>query len=91
MTVPIHGTLSKPRIDKEAFKTGLKEMGKGLIDHGAVLGLNELISRLSRPRDPNAPPPPPRLTPEERRELRLERKSERLRRKEMKRQGIAPE
>lgn len=91
VTVPIGGTLSQPRFDREAFRLGLRDLGKDLIDRGATLGLNELISRLSKPRDPNAPPPPPRLTPEQRRELRLERKAERSRRKEMRRRGIHPE
>jgi translocation and assembly module TamB len=74
--VPIRGTLDAPKLDKEAFKAGLTELGKGLLVRGAGAGALEILERLSRPRDPNAPPPP---TPAERKAQRLERRNERRR------------
>jgi hypothetical protein len=85
LDLPIRGTLSKPKIDKEAFTTALKDMGKTFLQRGAVFGAAELLERLTRPRDPNAPPPPPRMTPEERRAQRLQRKDERRERKQERR------
>ncbi len=76
--VPISGTLDRPTIDKDAFGAGLKEMGQSLLTRGATRGAMELLQRLAGPRDPNAPPP---LTPEERRERRMERKADRLERR----------
>ncbi|HWE40492.1 MAG TPA: hypothetical protein VG406_28350 [Isosphaeraceae bacterium] len=86
MSVPIGGTLSKPKLDREAFRAALKDVGKELLTRGAVVGVGELLDRLTRPRDPNAPPPPPRLTPEERRARRLERKAQRQAERQRKRQ-----
>ncbi len=74
--VPIGGTLGAPRIDKEAFNAELKELGKALLVRGAGVGAVELLNRLARPRDPNAPPPP---TAEERKALRIEKRNERRR------------
>ncbi len=73
ITVPIRGTLDKPQIDKDAFRAGLADMGKGLLLRGATRGASELLFRLARPRDPNAPPS---LTPEERKAKRLERRTQ---------------
>jgi translocation and assembly module TamB len=70
ITVPIGGTLSSPRIDRDAFRLGLKDTGKDLLQRGMTRGAFELLNRMARPRDPNAPPPPPRLTPRERRAIR---------------------
>ena len=58
--IPIRGTLQKPEVDAEAFKLGMKDMGRSLLERGAVQGAAGLIERMLRPRDPNAPPP---LTP----------------------------
>jgi translocation and assembly module TamB len=72
--VPIRGTLQKPEIDREAFRLGMQDMGRTLLERGAVEGAAGLLERLTRPRDPNAPPPP---TAEERRERRQERRADR--------------
>ncbi len=71
LTVPIGGTLDRPKLDREAFRKGLAEAGKGVLERGAVRGAAELLFRLTRPKDPNAPPPP---SAEERRAQRLERR-----------------
>ncbi len=75
ITIPIGGTLSKPKIDRDALRVALQDTGKDLLRRGMTRGALELLNRLSRPRDPNAPPPPPRLTPRERRERRLEQRN----------------
>ncbi len=82
--VPIRGTLQKPEIDREAFKIGMNDLGRSLLERGGLQGAVGLFERLIRPRDPDAPPPP---TPEERRERRQERRDER----KMRRQGMPPE
>ena len=69
--IPIRGTLQKPEVDAEAFKLGMKEMGRTLLERGAIEGAAGLLERLLRPRDPNAPPP---MTPAERRARRQERR-----------------
>lgn len=74
--VPIGGTLAAPKLDKAAFNAGLKDLGKNLLVRGAGVGAAELLERLTRPRDPNAPPPP---TAEERKAHRLERRNDRRR------------
>ncbi len=74
--VPIGGTLDKPKLDKAAFKAGLADLGKSLLVRGAGVGALELLDRLTRPRDPNAPPPP---TAAERKAMRQERRNERRR------------
>jgi len=81
--VPITGTLDRPNIDRDALAANLGELGKSLLTRGATRGAVELLMRLGRPKDPNAPPPP---TPEERKALRLERKAE----KKALRQGMPP-
>ncbi len=82
--LPIGGTLDRPTLDKDAFQAGLKDMGKSLLTRGATRGAMELLMRLGRPADPNAPPP---LTPEERRERRMERKAQ----KRERRNGVDPD
>ena len=72
ITIPITGTLSRPKLDRDAFKAELAKTGKGLLVRGAA----DLLFRLARPRDPNAPPP---LTPAERKAQRLERRMEKRR------------
>jgi hypothetical protein len=81
INVPVGGTLSQPKVDKESFRVALKETGKDLLQRGAMRGAAELLFRLTQPRDPNDPPPM-RLTPEERRQRRLERREERRQRRE---------
>jgi hypothetical protein len=76
LRVPIGGTLDSPKLDKAAFKAGLADLGKSLLVRGAGVGALEILERLTRPRDPNAPPPP---TPAERKAMRLERRNERRR------------
>ena len=83
--VPIRGTLDQPQVDKEAFKQGMKEMGKSVLERSVTRGAVSLFDLITRPRDPNAGPasPPNRLTPQERRERRQEKqKQRRLRRDE---------
>jgi translocation and assembly module TamB len=75
VSLPIGGTLDHPSIDQDAFKANLQELGKTLLTRGATRGAMELLMRLIQPRDPNAPPPPPRLTPQERRIQRQEKKA----------------
>jgi translocation and assembly module TamB len=77
ISVPITGNLSKPKIDREAFGTAMKDLGKDLLIRGAARGALELLDRLSRPRDPDMAPPQPRLTPEERRARRQEKRATR--------------
>lgn len=72
--VPIRGTLQKPEIDREALNLALKDLGKTLLERGAVEGATKLLQRLIQGRDPNAPPPPTR---EERRARRQERREQR--------------
>lgn len=74
--IPIGGTLEKPKLDKAGFNAALKDLGKSLLVKGAGVGALELLGRMARPRDPNAPPPP---TAEERKALRLEKRNERRR------------
>ena len=72
--IPIGGTLAAPKLDKAAFNDELKDLGKTLLVRGAGVGAIELLGRLARPRDPNAPPPP---TAEERKAMRIEKRNER--------------
>src|SRR5262249_40871016 len=80
ISVPISGTLSSPKLDRGAFRVGMKELGSELLRRGAMIGASDLIMRLGQPRDPNAPRPP---TLKERRALRREmreqQKQDRLR------------
>jgi translocation and assembly module TamB len=75
--IPIRGTMDKPEIDEEAFKVGMKELGKSVLEQGLGQGILDLFKRLGQGRDPNAPPPPPRLTPQQRKERRMEKKADR--------------
>jgi hypothetical protein len=85
--VPITGTFSSPKVDKDAFNLGMKDMGKDLMARSIGIGALELLNQLAKPReqDPNAPPPPPRMTPDERKAQRLDRRNERRRNR-----GLAP-
>ena len=74
--VPIRGTIENPVVDKEAFNLGMKSTGQEVLGKGLTRGAAALLERLTRPRDPNAPLPSPRLTPRERRERRLEKREE---------------
>jgi translocation and assembly module TamB len=76
ISVPIRGTLQKPQIDREAMNLALRDLGKSLLGNGAIRGAAELLMRLGRGRDPNAPPP---MTLQERRARRRERQAERRR------------
>jgi translocation and assembly module TamB len=73
--LPISGTLDNPEIDREAFATNLQDLAKTLLTRGATRGALELLMRLGRPKDPDAPPAPPRTTPEERKAQRQEKKA----------------
>lgn len=76
ITVPIRGTLAHPQIDRTALRAHMKDLGTSLLTRGALQGASELLFRLTRPRDPDAPPPP---TAAERKAQRLERKVEKRR------------
>ncbi len=52
--VPIRGTLQKPEIDSEAFKIGMNDLGRSLLEGGGIRAAVGFIERLTRPRDPNA-------------------------------------
>ncbi len=80
--LPIGGTLSNPKVDREAFTAGLKDLGKSLLTRGATRGALELLMRATRPKDPNAAPAPPPPTAEERKALRQERRAERKARRD---------
>jgi translocation and assembly module TamB len=73
--LPITGTLDHPMIDQDVFTTNLQELGKSLLTRGATRGAMELLMRLARPRDPDAPPPPARPTPEQRKANKQEKKA----------------
>jgi translocation and assembly module TamB len=75
VTLPIGGTLDRPKIDKEAFSKNLQDLAKTLLTRGATRGAMELLFRLAKPRNPDAPPPPPRMTPDERKAQRQEKKA----------------
>ncbi len=75
--LPIGGTLSNPKVDREAFTASLKDLGKSLLTRGATRGALELLMRATRPKDPDAAPAPPPMTAEERKALRQERRAER--------------
>ena len=78
--VPIGGTLSAPKVDKDAFNAGMKDMGKSLLTRSVGIGALELLNQFAKPRvqDPDVPPLP-RLSPEERKALRMERRDDRRR------------
>lgn len=77
--IPVRGTLEHPRVDEEAFAAGMKQMGASILNGPVTRGANELLDLFRRPRGQGGilPPPAPRLTPQERRERRLEKKEER--------------
>lgn len=77
--VPIRGTLDKPEIDQDAFQAGIKETARSLIGGGVAQGASALLQKMLRGRDadPDAPSPPPRMTPAERKARRLEKRAER--------------
>ena len=83
--IPIKGTLDKPRIDAEAFNRAFKDFSKSLLSQGLIRGASGILSRMIAPPDPNAPPPRPRMTAEERKAQRLQKQAERR-----KRRGLEP-
>lgn len=54
ITVPITGTLDRPKLDKEAFGAELAAMGKDLLGRSAVVGGVQLLQKLLTPPDPEA-------------------------------------
>ena len=81
--VPITGTLSQPKIDREAFNAGLKEMGQSLLVRGAGVGALKLFENLGKPRavEPGGAgvDPVPRPTAAERKATARDRRNERRR------------
>jgi len=69
--VPIRGTVQKPELDREAFDLALKDMGRSLLERGVGRGAAALLERMTRGRDPDAPPP---ITLKERRAERRRRR-----------------
>lgn len=74
ISVPITGTLREPKIDRDALNLALKDLGKSLLENGAVRGAAELLMRLGRRVGEGAPPP---LTRDQRKARRQERRTER--------------
>lgn len=75
--IPIRGTMDHPEVDPEAFKLGMKELGKSVLEEGVPQGVLDLLKMFQREPDPNAPPPPPRMTPQEKKARRQEKKADR--------------
>ena len=75
VSVPIGGTLDAPKVDADAFKLGLRDVGRGLLGRTAVKGLGEILTRMARPREPAAPAPP-RPSAAEKREMRRQRREQ---------------
>jgi translocation and assembly module TamB len=74
VNVPIGGTLSKPRIDRDEFRAQLKVLERDLLQRTATRGAAELLFRLAQPR----PRGEDGLTPRERRQQRrMERRQQR--------------
>ena len=81
--VPIGGTLSDPKLDREAFRAGMRDLGRSLLENTAMRGAAGLLMRLTQPRPPRpegeveaGPPPSPRPTAAERREERRRRREQ---------------
>ncbi len=98
--LPIRGTLDDPRIDKEALKERLKNLGSDMVGNSIAAGaegLMKLLDGLPRRRVARKPPadapeaappdpePPRRPTAEERRQKREERRLERQEKKAQRR------
>src|SRR5262249_11097519 len=71
---PVRGTLDRPEFDVKAMNLGLQDLGRTLLERTATRGAVELFDQLLRRRDPNAPPPPVRQIPDERKAQRRERR-----------------
>ena len=80
VVVPIGGTLSKPKVDRDAFNLALKDLGKDLLQRGLTRGAAGLLMQLTRPRG-EGPADPPKPSPEERRAVRERRKAARQERR----------
>ena len=86
LEVPIRGTFQEPKIDAQAMQERLKSVGSDLLENSVGIGAEGIMRllqgiaarRQARLADPNRPAPP---TAEERREIREERRRERLEKK----------
>lgn len=98
LSIPIKGTLDKPRIDATAMQERLKSFGADLLGNGVVMGLGGLgklleglpehpFEGLFRGRSGPGEDRPPNEAAQERRRLREERKAERLEKKARRREG----
>lgn len=47
--VPIGGTLTRPTLDRQAFRVGLRDVGKSLLKRGADQGVRDLLKDFVRP------------------------------------------
>jgi hypothetical protein len=70
----ITGTLANPKLEKGTLRSNFGEVRDTLLTNVAGNGASEILRLLTKPRDPNAPPPP---TAEERKAKRLEKRNER--------------
>jgi translocation and assembly module TamB len=52
INVPIGGTLSHPTIDQQAFRVGLRDVGKSLLKEGGEKQVRDLLKGLIRPEGP---------------------------------------
>ena len=97
LSIPITGTLDKPRLDTTAMQDRLKTFGADLLGNGVAIGLGGLgrlfegmperpFEGLFRGRGEPGPRPPGEAA-QERRRLREERKTERLEKKARRRDG----
>jgi hypothetical protein len=53
--LPVGGTLSQPRLDREAFRVGLRQQGGRLIGRGAAVGAGQLLRMLDDDPQPGQP------------------------------------
>jgi hypothetical protein len=98
--LPIRGTLDEPRIDEEALKDRIKDLGQDMLGNSlaaGAAGLLRLLERLPQRREarkppadaPEAAPPDPqptrRPTAEERKQMRQQRRLDRLEKKAQRR------
>jgi translocation and assembly module TamB len=75
--VPIRGTLSQPKVDKEAFNLAMKDLGRSLLERGVVRGASGLIQRMIEGRPLIGRPDGPLRMPRRRRAPQREKRDQR--------------